>query len=190
MRKLLVLLAAGCSGTSTEPRSNTAAEQSIAADAHASYANHIRTLRAKLRRVGLGHMHIRIEEPFVVVGDGSLASLERSSKTVRWAADKLEQEFFDRRPTKILDIYLFASAESYEEGVETLTGTAPTTPYGFYSPSQGAMFMNISTAAARSSTRSCTRTSRPTSPTRPRGSTRDSARCSSRAPSARAGSSG
>ena len=140
-----MLLAAGCSATGSEPRSNTAAEQSVTADAHASFANHVRTLRAKLRRVGLGHMHIRVQEPFVVVGDGSLDSFERSLQTVRWATEKLEAEFFDRRPTKILDIYLFASAETYEEGVHTLTGAEPTTPYGFYSPSNGAMFMNIAT---------------------------------------------
>src|SRR5687768_10423453 len=145
MRLLLVLLATGCSATGSEPRSNTAAEQSVTADAHASYANHVRTLRAKLRRAGLGKMHIRIQEPFVVVGDGSLDSFERSLQTVRWATEKLEAEFFDRRPTKILDIYLFASAESYEEGVATLTGSEPTTPYGFYSPANGAMFMNIAT---------------------------------------------
>jgi hypothetical protein len=144
MRTLLVLLAVGCSGTTSEPRSNTApGGEQTASDG--SYQDHVRKLRAKLRRAGLGNMHIRIEEPFVVVGDGSVASLERSSQTVRWAADKLEQEFFDRRPTKILDIFLFQTAESYEAGVKKLTGSDPGTPYGFYSPSNGAMFMNIST---------------------------------------------
>ncbi len=111
----------------------------------AEYAAHVRALRIKLKKTGLENLNVRIEDPFVVIGDGDFAQLERSSGTVRWAADKLEQDFFEKRPTKILDIYLFTTAESYEDGVRTLTGDSPSTPYGFYSSSQGGMFMNIAT---------------------------------------------
>jgi hypothetical protein len=111
----------------------------------AEYGEHIKQLRKKLEKHGLSHFNVRIEDPFVVVGDGTLAQLERSSKTVRWAADKLEQDFFTKRPSKILDIYLFQTAASYESGVEELTGEEPSTPYGFYSSSKGGMFMNIAT---------------------------------------------
>jgi len=107
------------------------------------YADHVAALKKRLAARGFGELAVGIEEPFVVIGDkGSLA---KNAQTVRWAADHLEADFFDRRPDRIIDIYLFDDAESYENGVERLTGESPTTPYGFYSPSNGAMFMNIGT---------------------------------------------
>ncbi|MEO8702214.1 MAG: DUF1570 domain-containing protein [Kofleriaceae bacterium] len=143
----------GCTTGSPEPKSNAVPRGDVAIAAsgrrdsftQVEYGEHIAELRARLRKQGLGHLNVRIEDPFVVVGDSSLGALARSSGTVRWAADKLEQDFFDKRPTKILDIYLFATAESYETGVLALTGEAPSTPYGFYSSTHGAMFMNIAT---------------------------------------------
>lgn len=143
---------AGCSAANSEPKSNVRRDEPVVntggrsqSFTNAEYAAHIRALRAKLKKQGLDHLNVRIEDPFVVVGDGTMAQLERSSKTVRWASDMLEQDFFDKRPAKILDIYLFTTAASYERGVETITGEEPGTPYGFYSSSQGAMFMNIAT---------------------------------------------
>jgi hypothetical protein len=111
----------------------------------AAYAAHIQKLRERLRARKLGHLSIRIEDPFVVAGDGTPEELERSAQTVRWAADKLEQSFFAKRPTKLLDVFLFTTEESYERGVRALTGAAPGTPYGFYSSANGGLFMNIST---------------------------------------------
>jgi len=155
MWKLLVCVVFGsaCTTASSEPTSNTVPRGDIPAISNGrrdsftqvEYAAHIRQLRVKLRKAGLEHLNVRIEDPFVVVGDGSTVALARSSGTVRWAADKLEQDFFDNRPTKIIDIYLFKTAGSYEHGVRSLTGESPSTPYGFYSPSNGAMFMNIAT---------------------------------------------
>jgi hypothetical protein len=111
----------------------------------AAYTEHVAQLQARLAAKHLEKLAIRVEDPFVVIGDGSAGALERSSTTVRWAADLLERDFFTKRPTKILDIYLFTTAASYERGVKTLTGESPTTPYGFYSSTHGAMFMNIAT---------------------------------------------
>ncbi len=149
---LLAVVLGACTTASGEPKSNIVPRDEVGNPAgrsqsftDADYAAHVRALRSKLKKHGLDHLNVRIEDPFVVVGDGTLAQLERSSKTVRWAADKLEQDFFTKRPTKILDIYLFTTAASYEAGVEKLTGEQPSTPFGFYSSSQGAMFMNIAT---------------------------------------------
>jgi hypothetical protein len=108
------------------------------------YAEHIQALRERLAAKKL-RATIRIEEPFVVVGDSTAAALARDAQTVRWAADHLEADFFAKRPTKILDVFLFYDAESYEKGVLALTGEAPTTPYGFYSKKHGGLFMNIAT---------------------------------------------
>ncbi len=135
MRFLLaVLVLAGCSSASSEPAREKDA-----------YKAHIQALRAKLDRKKLEGLTIRVEEPFVVIGNGTADELARSADTVRWAVERFELDFFQQRPTKILDVYLFADAASYERGVKRLTGKSPTTPYGFYSRSQGALFMNIAT---------------------------------------------
>jgi hypothetical protein len=111
----------------------------------AEYAQHVMTLRTHLADLKLGSLTIRIEDPFVVIGDSNEATLARDASTVRWAADHLERDFFTNRPRKILDVYLFHDASSYERGVKTLTGEAPTTPYGFYSSTNEGLFMNIAT---------------------------------------------
>jgi len=125
-----------------EPAPPPAASATFSSD---QYAEHVQRLRERLRAKQLGHLSVRIEDPFVVAGDGTPEQLARSSQTVRWAADKLEQGFFAHRPAKILDVFLFQTAEGYEHGVQALTGSAPTTPFGFYSSSHGGLFMNIST---------------------------------------------
>jgi len=114
------------------------------ADSRDDFAQHVKALRERLGE-RLGKISIRVEEPFVVVGDAGDDALARGARTVRWAADHLEHDFFAHRPAKILDIYLFHDARSYEGGVKLLTGSAPDTPYGFYSHSHGALYMNIAT---------------------------------------------
>jgi hypothetical protein len=110
----------------------------------AEYVQHVMDLREKLGDK-LGRVSIRVEAPFVVVGDAGDTALARDSRTVRWAADHLEHDLFAARPRKILDVYLFHDAHSYEQGVKTLTGDAPDTPYGFYSRAHAGLFMNIAT---------------------------------------------
>jgi hypothetical protein len=111
----------------------------------ADYAQHVLALKADLANRGLDGLSIRIERPFVVIGDGGDDELARRSQTVRWAADHLERDFFATRPSRILDIYLFDGATSYERGTKALTGEDPTTPYGFYSSANAALIMDIST---------------------------------------------
>ena len=111
----------------------------------AAYAQHVRALRAKLAHLDLGDLSIRVEPPFVVVGDGGPDELARRARTVRWAADHLEHDFFDHRPTRILDVYLFGDATSYRHGAGALAQDPPDTPYGFYSPDADALIMNIAT---------------------------------------------
>jgi len=111
----------------------------------AQYTQHVMALREQLAAKGLRGMSVRIEPPFVVVGDAGDATLARDARTVRWAADHLEHDFFAARPSQILDIYLFHGDASYRRGVKLLTSEAPDTPYGFYSPDARGLFMNIST---------------------------------------------
>src|SRR5207237_3292877 len=77
--------------------------------------------------------------------DAGDAALARDAKTVRWAVEHLERDFFTAHPQKVLDVYLFHDDASYRRGVKALTRSAPDTPYGFYSRAAGGLFMNIAT---------------------------------------------
>ncbi len=105
-------------------------------------------LRARLPDVlGEGsRFHAVIEPPFVVLGDGGRAAVERSAAhTVRWAVRLLEQDFFARRPRQVLAIWLFDGADSYRRHARQIFGDIPSTPYGYYSSRHGALIMNIQT---------------------------------------------
>jgi hypothetical protein len=147
MRCLLALVAClGCAtpaesrdrGANTEPATATPTEQD-------PYADHTAALRKTLAEKKLGKLQFRTEKPFVVVGNDTAERLERDSETVRWAVAMLEQDFFAARPSKILNIYLFRDAKTYERGVRRLTGESPSTPFGFYSKTHEGLFMNIAT---------------------------------------------
>jgi hypothetical protein len=150
MRTLLFLALAACASSEADtPAAPTKAPpQAVTAQrtfSDSAYADHIKALRARMAKLGFVDVEVRIEDPFVVVGEGTQKQLARNAQTVRWAADMLEQDFFEHRPGVILDVFLFDTAETYERGVKKLTGESPTTPYGFYSKQNGGLFMNIST---------------------------------------------
>ncbi len=109
----------------------------------ADFGEHVRQLKEKLPHDGFS---IVIQKPFVVIGDEPRKTVERRSReTVRWAVKLLKQDYFDKDPEDILDIWLFRDNASYEEHAEALFGTKPTTPYGYYSRQDKALVMNIST---------------------------------------------
>jgi hypothetical protein len=64
---------------------------------------------------------------------------------VKWAVDRLKQDFFAKDPEEILDIWLFKDDVSYQKHARLLFGDEPTTPYGYYSSSHKALIMNIGT---------------------------------------------
>ena len=107
------------------------------------YEKHILELKRKLPKAGFT---ILVEPPFVVIGDESPDMVHiRSKRTVRWAADRLKAEYFRKDPKKILNVWLFKDKESYEVNARRLFGSTPSTPYGYYSSSNGALVMNIAT---------------------------------------------
>lgn len=142
---LLLACAACATPASSEPRKQGANNVAPAAATPDRFAAHIAALRTRLAKHGMKNVQIRVEEPFVVIGNGTADDLVRDASTVRWAVEHLEADFFDARPTKILDVFLFRDADSYERGVKALTGDEPGTPYGFYSHTHGGLFMNIAT---------------------------------------------
>ena len=89
---------------------------------------------------------IVVQPPFVVVGDESEAVVKAHCEhTVKWAVDRLKQDYFAKDPKEILDIWLFKDSASYERNALALFGEKPTTPYGYYSSRHKALIMNIST---------------------------------------------
>jgi hypothetical protein len=108
----------------------------------AAYAQHVMQLRrGKARGFGLV-----IEPPFVVLGDSDTEELRAmAQRTVRWATTRLKRDFFSKDPERILDIWLFRDAASYETNAQRLFGSAPTTPFGYYSSEHDALVMNIAT---------------------------------------------
>ncbi len=106
------------------------------------YMNHVDRLRERVSN----DFTIVVQPPFVVIGDEPSAMVRRrATNTVGWAVEKLKKEYFDRNPDHILDVWLFKDKSSYERNAERLFGSAPQTPYGYYSPADRALVMNIAT---------------------------------------------
>jgi hypothetical protein len=127
-------------GTIKVPEADGAASHSPA-----DYAQHVMRLQPTFRRLG-GRFAVEIEPPFVVVGDGGRAAVRYHARgLIRWSVGELKQRYFARDPQKIITIWLFRGRRSYLRASKTLTGQAPGTPFGFYSPGLRALLMNIST---------------------------------------------
>ncbi|MDT5293843.1 MAG: hypothetical protein QOJ76_723 [Acidobacteriota bacterium] len=109
----------------------------------ADFARHVAQLR---KRLPSEEFAVVIERPFVVVGDGGRRAVEEHARgTVKWTVDLLKRDFFTKDPKEILDIWLFKDEASYRKHARRLFGSDPTTPYGYYSPANKALVMNIST---------------------------------------------
>jgi hypothetical protein len=87
-----------------------------------------------------------VQSPFVVIGDEVPEMVQqRAIRTVKWAVDKLKQDFFKQDPAEIIDIWLFRDKTSYTNHARLLFNDTPTTSFGYYSPVHRALLMNIST---------------------------------------------
>src|SRR5687767_5363368 len=125
-----------------EARETTPAEAS-GAFTQADFAKHVAQLK---KRLPSGDFSIVVQSPFVVVGDEPRQEVQRRAQgTVKWAVDKLKQDFFVKDPNTILDVWLFKDEASYEKHNRLIFGEEPTTPYGYYSSHHKALIMNIGT---------------------------------------------
>ncbi len=114
-----------------------------AATENPGFEKHKEQLEKKLKG---RNFTVLIEKPFIVVGDEREAMVrQHSASTVRWAVDKLKQDYFAKDPSDILEIWLFKDAASYRKHAKEFFGDEPDTPYGYYSPSNKALVMNIET---------------------------------------------
>ena len=113
----------------------------------ADFTRHVDELNARIKKkLSSDEFSIVVQKPFVVIGDepGSVVE-QRAEDTVKWAVDRLKQDFFTKDPEDILDIWLFKDEASYEKHTPLLFDERPTTPYGYYSSTHKALIMNIAT---------------------------------------------
>ncbi len=106
------------------------------------FSNHLAALR---QSVPPG-FSIVVARPFIVLGDEPADTVQmRAEKTVKWAVDKLKQDYFTRDPDELIDVWLFKDDASYRTNALRLFGDTPTTPFGYYSARHHALVMNIAT---------------------------------------------
>lgn len=108
------------------------------------YEGHLKEI---LKKFPSNEFNAMIQEPFVVISDCPKDQLEKkwAKGTIKWAVTNLKKSYFSNDPDEIIDIWLFKDKESYEKYTEKLWGKVPTTPYGYYSPSEKVLVMNIAT---------------------------------------------
>jgi hypothetical protein len=113
----------------------------------ADFNRHVSQLNARIKqRLSAGEFAIVIQKPFVVIGDEPQRAVQQHAETtVKWAVDRLKQDFFTKDPDQILEIWLFKDEASYRKHARLLFGDSPSTPYGYYSPAHKALIMNIAT---------------------------------------------
>ena len=120
----------------------------------ADFARHVELLKADVKkkvaatdpRAPAPEFTFVIQRPFVVIGDEPKEAVQGHAEgTVKWAVDRLKQDFFPNDPKEILDIWLFKDAASYEKHARLLFNETPSTPYGYYSTAHKSLIMNIDT---------------------------------------------
>lgn len=113
------------------------------APSRSDFDGHVRQLKKRLPADGFT---IVIQPPFVVIGDEAAEKVQaHTAQTVKWAVDRLKQDYFTKDPSEIIDIWLFKDRDSYFTHTRTLFGETPTTPFGYYTAAHKALIMNIAT---------------------------------------------
>jgi hypothetical protein len=120
------------------------ATTAAAAPTKEALAAHATSLEQKLDRQGF---KVLVEAPFVIVGDESLAKVKSRASFVRWVVRLIEQDYFGKQPDKIIEIWLFRNEKTYRAGAKKFFDDEPETPYGYYSPDDAALVMNIGPGA-------------------------------------------
>lgn len=113
----------------------------------ADFEQHVKDLQTRIKtKLSRDDFSIVIQRPFVVVGDEPEDRVKQhATETIKWAVDRLKQDYFKKDPDIILEIWLFKDNTSYRTNAKLMFGNDPTTPYGYYSRADKALIMNIST---------------------------------------------
>ena len=142
---VLALSLASLAVVRAEPEDVAESAPALPEPTDADYARHVEALKERLPERGKDFT-ILVQRPFVVIGDEPPATVRRRAEnTVRWAVERLKRAYFDRDPELILDVYLFRDETSYRKHARELFADEPSSPYGYYSPTDRALVMNIAT---------------------------------------------
>jgi len=150
-----ILISVSCASRTSPPARKTIKPKLVATEAifagspdnsaftKEQFDKHIVELKNKLPS---SDFSIVVEPPFVVIGDEPADVVkEHAEETIKWAVEKLKQDYFTKDPIDILDVWLFKDAASYEKYARSIFNDKPPTPYGYYSRAHKALIMNIST---------------------------------------------
>ncbi len=108
-----------------------------------AFEKHASGLRTKLKDRDLT---VIVERPFVVIGDDDPETVKHWAEgVVRGTVERLKKDYFSKDPTNILEIWLLKDETSYRKHAKEFFNDEPSTPYGYYSPSDRALIMNIAT---------------------------------------------
>jgi hypothetical protein len=107
--------------------------------APAAYEEHARDRR---ETYGSGFTVV-VVPPFVVLGDGPPDWVKADAdEVVGVAARRLKERYFPRDPVAIVDVLMLHTEASYDRYAGSFFGR-PSTPYGYYSPCDRAIYTNM-----------------------------------------------
>ncbi|MFW6145980.1 MAG: hypothetical protein ACOC7R_01450 [Planctomycetota bacterium] len=87
-----------------------------------------------------------VDRPFVLAGNLPEPELQRYlAMAVRRPAEAMWASLFDRRPSRVITILLFADRDSYLAGAKRLFGDGDVSYFGYYRRRERTLVMNIAT---------------------------------------------
>ena len=86
---------------------------------------------------------VMVQAPFVIVDDENAGMVKRNANFMKWTTDLIEQDFFAKRPAKLIEVWLFKNEKTYRAGAKKFFNDEPDTPYGYYSTAADALIMNV-----------------------------------------------
>lgn len=115
---------------------------STAAKRQAAMATEAARLSRRLGR----KFHVRYQWPFVVAGNIPRANFDRIfNSSIMDSYRCLRSDYFPTEPDRLITVYLFKNDEDYRYYARELFDDDPDTPYGYFSPTEHALIMNIAT---------------------------------------------
>ena len=84
-----------------------------------------------------------VQAPFVIIDDENASMVKRNANFMKWTTDLIEQDFFPKRPAKLIEVWLFRNEATYRKGAKQFFNDEPDTPYGYYSTAADALIMNV-----------------------------------------------
>ncbi len=133
-------------GGETAGRLRAPAEEETGKPAVETVSPELRKEVEKLRKE-LGEGYIAgIEGPFIVLGNIPEERFRQIMRhTIRACSECMYKQYFEKKPNYTIKIYLFGDDTSYRRTAKRLWGDEDLSPFGYYSPANRALVMNIST---------------------------------------------